>query len=108
MITIHNKLIPFKGFQALTMWPFLFIRGKRNLSKKVLNHENIHAAQQKELCIVFFYLVYFVSWIIGLCKGKSSKEAYRDICFEREAKDHETDYLYLENRPFWNWVTYTK
>ena len=30
-------------------------------------------------------------------------EAYRNIPFERESYEYETDLNYLKNRKFWNW-----
>ena len=40
MLIIHNKLIPVKGFKAITLWPFIFVRSSFN--EIDLNHENIH------------------------------------------------------------------
>ena len=41
---------------AITLWPFIITR--EEMSADVLNHESIHIAQQKELFVVFFYLLY--------------------------------------------------
>ena len=40
MKVIKNKIIPFKGFKAITIWPFIFTRS--DLSNIDLNHEKIH------------------------------------------------------------------
>jgi hypothetical protein len=42
MLIIHNKLIPFKGFKAITLWPFIFVRKECSFNEIDLNHENIH------------------------------------------------------------------
>lgn len=100
MIKIFNNVIPFKGFVAMTVWPFLFIRKefKRYEMPFVFNHESIHARQQIELLIIGFYLVYLAEWVIGILKGQTSNEAYRNISFEREAYENEYDLDYLKSR----------
>lgn len=97
MKIIYNNLIPFKGFLAINLFGVLFVRGTwRDLNVRVLNHEKIHTAQMKELGYVFFYLIYIMEWLIRLCAG--SKNAYREISFEREAYDNETNNEYLRTR----------
>ena len=58
---IYTKHFPVKGFMALTIWPFVFIRKDCTDRYSVITerHENIHAEQQKELLVVpFFHIVY--------------------------------------------------
>jgi hypothetical protein len=43
MIIIKNKFIPFKGYKAITIWPFIFV--KSDLNNVDLNHEKIHGRQ---------------------------------------------------------------
>jgi len=40
MKIIYNKIIPFKGYKAMAIWPFIFARKK--LSEIDINHEKIH------------------------------------------------------------------
>jgi hypothetical protein len=40
MIIVRNKVLPFKGFKALTIWPFIFCRSE--LTEVDINHEEIH------------------------------------------------------------------
>ena len=54
MKVIYNKIIPFKGYKAITIWPFIFARKK--LSEIDINHEKIHLAQQLELLNLKFLL----------------------------------------------------
>jgi hypothetical protein len=44
MVKIYNDIIPFKGFLAITFWPFIFIRKKLRATFDVIDerHENIH------------------------------------------------------------------
>ena len=87
MKIIYNKIIPFKGYKAMAIWPFIFARKK--LSEIDINHEKIHLAQQLELLIIPFYIIYLIEWIF---KG------YRNISFEKEAYTHQEDMNYLEWR----------
>ena len=91
MIKIKNKIIPFKGYIAITIWPFIFYRA--NMNNIDLNHENIHGEQQKELLIIPFYLIYLVEWIF---KG------YENISFEKEAYKNQNNLSYLNSRKRWS------
>ena len=86
MIVIKSTWFP-PGFEAITLWPFII--HKPIFSSIDLNHEMIHAEQQKELVIVGFYLIYIIEWIF---KG------YDNISFEREAYDNQEDLDYLKTR----------
>ena len=90
MIIIKNKIIPFKGFKAVTIWPFIFIRSE--LNHVDLNHEYIHGRQQLELFIILFYIIYGIEAIF---------KKYRDISFEKEAYRYEGDLSYLRHRSWW-------
>lgn len=94
MKIIYNKLIPFKGFAAFNFCGLIFTK-KEKLSERTLNHEAIHTAQMKELLYIGFYIWYLIEWLIRLfMKG----DAYRNIFFEREAYNHQSDFEYLNNR----------
>lgn len=95
MKIVRNSIIPFKGYKAITIWPFIFVREECSFDEVDLNHENIHGKQQLELLIIFFYLIYLVEWII---KG------YRNISFEREAYGNEDNLNYLKTRKHYAWL----
>lgn len=57
MKIIENSLIPFPGFLAINLFGVIFIRKGGVLSEVVINHEQIHTAQMKELGYVGFYLI---------------------------------------------------
>lgn len=99
MIIIRNKLLPFKGFKAITLWPFIFVRKDKPFNEVDLNHEYIHSAQQLELALIGFYFIYFVEWV---AKG------YRYVSFEREAYGNETNLDYLKTRKHYAWWKYRK
>lgn len=87
----------------MALWPFIFVRQDARVDAKTINHELIHGRQQVEMLVVPFYLWYLIEWLIRLFgKGK----AYRNISFEREAYENETDDEYLENRRAFAWIHY--
>ena len=121
---IFNNIIPFKGFKAITILPWIFVR--KDASKWTLTderHEKIHLQQQLETLLaslaitvllsvtvvispwwilvsplVYFALYgleYIVRWI---CYGFDTREAYRNISFEQEAYLNENDLTYIKNR----------
>ena len=110
---IYNKYIPIKGFLAMNVFGTLFVRknpdGSRPyLSLAVLNHEDIHIQQMKELLYIPFYILYVLEFLIRLCLYMFNfRMAYYNISFEREAFAHEYNHIYLEQRrkPY-AWVKY--
>ena len=60
---IYNDLIPFKGFQAITILPFIFARNSaKPLKDYVVNHETIHLRQQLEVLVAS--LILFLAMIL--------------------------------------------
>ena len=106
MITIFNRLIPFPGFKALTMWPFIFVRRGTYYGNVTENHERIHAQQQKEMLVMPFFVWYVMEWLLR--SALSGRNAYRDISFEREAYANERNLDYLCGRKFFQWIKYIK
>ena len=101
---IRNDIIPFRGYKAIALWPFIFVRDQVPFDEVDENHERIHLRQQIELLVLFFYLLYLVFWIYNLFKYRDGKTAYRMIPFEREAYSHEDDPMYLSERKLWAWA----
>ena len=87
MIVIKSTWFPPFGFFEITLWPFII--HKPTFSAVDLNHEMIHAAQQKELLVIVFYIIYLFEWIF---KG------YQGISFEKEAYQNESNLEYLKIR----------
>lgn len=131
MKKVYNIFIPFKGFMAITIWPFIFVRleHKRNFNKVDENHENIHGEQQKEmfpigialavvlflfgcgwwsiLAAPLFFWWYFVEWVVRIpLNGFDTRKAYRMISFEHEAFFFEVDLDYLSRRTHFLWTRY--
>lgn len=105
-LIVSKYLIP-KGFRGLTLFPFVILRDFLDKENKVLlNHEKIHIRQQLELLILPFFLLYFLEYFIRLLQFKDRNKAYRNISFEREAYQNESNLDYLQTRSFWNFRKY--
>jgi hypothetical protein len=103
-----NKRLPFKGFVAMAVFPFIFVRKENEyqFSTQVHNHEKTHFEQQKELLFLLFYVWYILEYIIKLFIYQSFNKAYKNISFEREANAHEKDPEYLKNRKLYSFIKY--
>lgn len=125
---IYNSLIPFRGYVAMTILFWVFIRKeyKDRISETTINHETIHAYQQTEiwtasaiitllsiflfglswwwllLCPAIPIALYLLSWIIEIILPPYDM-AYKNICYETEAYYNENDMEYLKKR---KWFTF--
>ncbi len=106
MILISKYLVP-KGCIGLAIFPFVFLKSKHLQSHTILiNHEKVHLRQQLEMLIVPFYLMYGIEFLVRLFQYKEWDLAYRNISFEREAYDNESNLDYLRHRPIWAFLKY--
>ena len=108
-IIMQNSDIPkylsiFIKIHAITLYPFIICRGE--MDDITINHEKIHLAQQRELWIIGFYLLYVYYWLLGKWSGSTSLGAYLSIPFEREAYQNEVNPYYLVTRKKWAWRKY--
>jgi len=104
MKVIYNSILPAKGFSAINLFGVLFVRKGVVVNDRLLNHEQIHTAQMREMLYVFFYLWYVMEWLLKLFKyGLNS---YYHISFEREAYRHATDLCYLKGRKMFAWMKF--
>ena len=108
MKVITSTIIPPKGYKAITILNIIFVRKGCTMSAVDINHESIHWAQEKELLIVGFYLLYVTEFFFRLIKIHSWHEAYRSISFERECYENEADMHYTRNRKRFQWISYLK
>ena len=126
---IFNDIIPFRGFLAMCLWPFIFVRNSAasHYNTVANNHEHIHAEQQKEMLLVgivlaaigyvfaglwallfvpLFFWWYGIEYLYRLCQYRNTNKAYRNISFEREAYANEKDLTYHTNRRRFAWTKY--
>ena len=132
MIIVRNTVIPFQGFIAITLWPFIFVRRQAwaRFTNDVIRHERIHGRQQVEMLAVgaviatvlalcgagwwsllalpLFLWLYVLEWLLAIVHYGSSRLAYRAISFEREAYANEHDPDYLKQRKPFAWLRYIK
>ena len=100
MKLVYNNIIPFKGYLAMCVFPFIFVRkDARALKTTDINHETIHGKQQIEMLWVLFFVWYGIEWFVRwVAYGFDGHLAYKNISFEQEAYLHEDDLIYLNNR----------
>lgn len=102
-----TRVFSFGKAQAVTIFPFIFMRKERYRQDPILlNHERIHLRQALELLIVPFYTWYIVEFLVRWICYRNFHRAYLNISFEREAYRHDRDLRYLKNRKFWNFWKY--
>lgn len=130
---VFNDIIPFKGFKAITIWPWVFVRNDA-MSKWTLDdehHETTHLKQQLEVMVAAleivlvldvldviswwwllsapfaFYALYVLEWLvrIPIC-GFDTKLAYYNISTEQEAYLHQGDMSYNYERHDFAWCKY--
>ena len=103
MKIIHNRLIPFRKYDAINICGLLFCRKGVTITADLIQHERIHTAQMLELFVVGFYLWYVVEWLVRLpLPGR----AYTHIAFEREAYENMNNPNYLLHRHRFAWMKY--
>ena len=108
MILYYKYLVP-KGYMGLTVFPFVFLKDKKfKKNKRLINHEYIHLKQQLEILIIPFFIWYGIEFLIRLIQYKDKHLAYKNISFEREAYQNESNVKYLNQRGFWQFLKYLR
>lgn len=72
----------------------------------LINHEKIHLRQQAELLILPFYVLYISEFIIRFIKHRNFKKAYKNISFEKEAYNNDSNPNYLDTRKIWDFIKF--
>jgi hypothetical protein len=108
IFVVIKKLVP-KGYNGITIFPFVFFTHPALLQNKTLiNHEKIHIRQQIELLVFPFFIWYFVEFLFKLFLYKNTFLAYKNISFEREAYQNDQNLEYLKSKKFWSFLRYLK
>ena len=107
MIIIKTENISIGG---IALFPFVIINSKLSDARQLvlINHERIHIRQQIELLVIPFYIWYLINYLLNRFKYKTHDEAYRNIIFEREAFEQESNPDYLSKRNMWKFLKYIK
>ncbi len=129
MIIVSNKYIPFVPYDAMCIWPCIFVKEDVLISQTLINHETTHGLQQIEifvtaiflaaimfalgcgwwslLALPLYFYIYCFAYLLRRFDGKGSAESdYRSSVFEREAYANERDDNYNKNRRLFAWVKY--
>ena len=107
-LIVAKYLIP-KGYSGMTVFPFVFLKHSADKANSVfVNHEKIHLRQQLELLIIPFFIWYFLEFFFRLAQYRNANLAYRNISFEREAYDNESNLVYLKERSFLRFLNYIR
>ena len=101
-ILVSKKLF-IKNYQGIALWPFIILKKTSLKTDAILiNHEQIHLAQQIEFLILPFYIWYSTEYIIKWIIYKNRYQAYCNLSFEREAYQNENNLQYLNQRKRWS------
>lgn len=99
--------VPFLPAAGMALFPFILVKQKRYKNdKSLVLHEKIHLLQQLELLVLPFYILYFLNYLVNLCRYRTHSKAYEEIAFEKEAYSNDRDQTYLSRRPLWHWLKY--
>ena len=101
-VYLMKRLPLAKNYYAICL--FGIVLTLRPLSATELNHELIHAAQQRELLYIPFFLWYGIEWLFLFLKYRDWEQAYFHIRFEQEAYRHQADPDYLKNRQHYHYL----
>jgi len=92
----HDKII--------TLYPFAIVQGE--ISIDIYRRECIRFIQQKELFVLFFYILFIWDFLKGMKKYKNPNLAYHRTRFTQEVNTNMFRPDYLESRPKNNWQRY--
>ncbi|MCM4167037.1 hypothetical protein KCTC52924_01894 [Arenibacter antarcticus] len=96
-----------KNYVGLSLWPFIILKNPALKNDAVLiNHEKIHLKQQRELLVLPFYMLYLLEGVVRFFIYFDVYTAYRNISFEREAYQNESNLYYLQERRPYSFIKY--
>lgn len=129
------KLFLPKGYYAITLGFISFYKQpKERVSKRSVNHENIHKIQYQEMFLLSlpitlillicnfskliillpffsFYIWYLIEYFISrvsrlIARKRNQNLSYKSIAYEEEAHDNDKDLDYLTKRKPFAWIKY--
>jgi len=102
-VVLDNRPLP--NATAVAIYPFVFVQKSKQHNRTLINHENIHLEQYKELLWIGFPIVYAAEYIKWWFMGTTWLEK-ESMALEREAYDNDQDPDYLKNRIPYAWTNY--
>ena len=128
MMVIKNNIVPLKGYSAMALWPFIFVRNDAHYNVITERHERIHFEQQKEMLVIgaaialvlavcgcgwwslfalpLFFYWYGIERLIKWAYYRNRMTAYKNISFEREAYANQNNVAYLDERKPYAFLKY--
>jgi hypothetical protein len=99
MKLIKNKIIPFGKYTAINLFGVIFY--KNFINDVVVNHEQIHTEQARDLCkfLPLGYLLFYILYMLFFIFFKG----YDNIPFEKEAYANQCDLNYCKTRNKYAW-----
>lgn len=97
---------------AFVLFPFVVINTPVALSplldtEALLEHENVHVAQQRELLIIGAFIVIWIELLYKRLRFYPTFAIARlNLSMEREALYNQRNPEFLANRPMFNWINY--
>jgi hypothetical protein len=104
--SIIPKLIFWMPVQAITLFPFIFFRGKMN--DVTLTHEKIHIMQFIELWVIGYPFVYMFDFVCSFLRLWNIQKAYLRIRMEQEAYTNQNDFEYPNKRKKFAWCNFRR
>jgi len=96
MPIVKCKFLP--GGCAFSLFHRIWVKDPSWVSIYVINHEAIHAAQQREMLYLPFYIIYVIEFLAKSLYYRSFGKGYMSICHEREAYRNDRNLNYLKTR----------
>jgi len=107
MIIIAQNVLKNTKINGITLFPFIILRNTKDRFNKILiNHEKIHLRQQIEMLVVPFYIWYILEYSIRYLQVRNKQNAYRNISFEREAYENDSNLDYIKKRKWYAFIKY--
>jgi hypothetical protein len=115
MIIVSSRLCVFfswftgfsKTAKAVTVFPFIFVRSKNELSSWLINHERIHIRQQMELLVVGAAVLYIIEFLYALIILRLPwYKAYLWTSAEQESYRKQNNSEYLNQRKIFSQFYY--
>ena len=83
---------------AFSVFNRIWVKDPSWIDKYVVNHEVFHAAQQREMLWIPFYIIYIIEFLAKSVYYKSFSKGYLNISHEKEAYRNDYNLNYLKHR----------
>ncbi len=118
---VKNNILPPKGYNAIAIFPFIFIRKDVKITDRLINHEKIHLKQESVLILISMYvlvpIILYLSltwWLLLLSYSTFYIlysifyliYGYKNNPFEKEAYENDDNLNYLDGINLFAWFKY--